>query len=100
SPVVPYPPLWVLYHFVTRDTIAGGVLGEDQRISRADALRILTINNAYLTFEERVKGSIEPGKLGDLVVLPADILTCPPKEIERMRITLTMVGGRIVYDAR
>jgi len=97
SPVVPYPPLWVLYHFVTRDTISGGVLGADQKISRKDALRVMTINNAYLTFEERVKGSIEPGKLADLVVLPEDILTCPEKHLERMQVELTMVAGKIVY---
>ena len=44
--VVPYPPLWVIYHFVTRDTISGGVLGADQKISRQEALRMATINNA------------------------------------------------------
>jgi predicted amidohydrolase YtcJ len=97
SAVVPYPPLWVIYHFVTRDTISGGVLGADQKISRQDALRLETINNAFLTFEERLKGSIEAGKLADLVVLPEDILTCPEKHIEQMRIVLTMVGGKIVY---
>ena len=57
SAVVPYPPLWVIYHFVTRDTISGGVLGADQKISRKEALQVETINNAYLTFEERIKGS-------------------------------------------
>jgi predicted amidohydrolase YtcJ len=98
SAVVPYPPLWVIYHFVTRDTISGGVLGADQKISRQEALQVETINNAYLTFEERVKGSIEPGKLADLVVLPEDILTCPAKKIERMAVTTTMVGGKIVYQ--
>src|SRR5262249_37081207 len=72
--VVPYPPLWVIYHFVTRNTISGGTVGPDQRITRREALRVATINNAYLTFEERTKGSIEPGKLADLVVLPEDIL--------------------------
>jgi predicted amidohydrolase YtcJ len=97
SAVVPYPPLWVIYHFVTRDTISGGVLGADQRISRQDALRLETINNAFLTFEERLKGSIEAGKLADLVVLPEDILTCPEKHIEQMRVVMTMVGGKIVY---
>jgi predicted amidohydrolase YtcJ len=100
SAVVPYPPLWVLYHFVTRDTISGGVLGADQRISRQEALRVATINNAYLTFEEQTKGSIEPGKLADLVVLPEDILTCPEKHIEQMRVALTMVGGHAVYETR
>ena len=95
SAVVPYPPLWVLYHFVTRDTISGGVLGADQKITRREALQVETINNAYLTFEERIKGSIEPGKLADLVVLPEDILTCPEKNIERMHVSMTMVGGDV-----
>jgi hypothetical protein len=100
SAVVPYPPLWVIYHFVTRDTISGGVLGPDQKISRQEALRVETINNAYLTFEEAIKGSIEPGKLADLVVLPQDILTCPDKQIEQMAVSMTMVGGRVVYQRR
>ena len=98
--VVPYPPLWVIYHFVTRDTISGGVLGRDQRITRREALQLETINNAYLTFEERIKGSIEPGKFADLVVLPEDILTCPDKHIEQMQVDMTIVGGDIVYRRR
>ena len=97
SAVVPYPPLWVLYHFISRDTISGGVLGADQKISRREALQVETINNAYLTFEELTKGSIEPGKFADLVVLPEDILTVPAKRIEQMHVTMTMVGGTIVY---
>jgi predicted amidohydrolase YtcJ len=97
SAVVPYPPLWVMYHFVTRDTISGGVLGADQQITRREALQVETINNAYLTFEERIKGSIEAGKLADLVVLPEDILTCPDKHIEQMQVLMTMVGGKMVF---
>jgi predicted amidohydrolase YtcJ len=97
SAVVPYPPLWVIYHFVTRDTISGGVLGADQKITRKEALQVETINNAYMTFEEKIKGSIEPGKLADLVVLPEDILTVPEKHIEQMHVAMTMVGGTMVY---
>jgi predicted amidohydrolase YtcJ len=97
SAVVPYPPLWVIYHFVTRDTISGGVLGADQKITRKEALQVETINNAYMTFEETIKGSIEPGKLADLVVLPEDILTVPEKHIEQMHVAMTMVGGAVVY---
>ena len=97
SAVVPYPPLWVLYHFISRDTISGGVLGADQKISRREALQVETINNAYLTFEELTKGSIELGKFADLVVLPEDILTVPSKHIEQMHVTMTMVGGTVVY---
>jgi len=98
SAVVPYPPLWVFYHFVTRDTISGGVLGADQKITRQEALRLETINNAYLTFEEKIKGSIEPGKLADFIVLPLDIMTVPAKQIEQMNVLMTVVGGKVVYQ--
>jgi hypothetical protein len=98
SSVVPYPPLWVFYHFVTRDTITGGVLGADQKITRQEALKVETINNAYLTFDEKIKGSIETGKLADLVVLPEDIMTTPAKNIESMKVLMTIVGGTIVYQ--
>jgi predicted amidohydrolase YtcJ len=97
TPVVPYPPLWVLYHFVTRDTISAGVMGQDQKVSREEALRAMTVGGAELTFEEDLKGTLEPGKLADLVVLEEDILTCEPERIRDMEISLTMVGGEIVF---
>jgi hypothetical protein len=96
APVVPYPPLWTLYHFVTRDTITGGVLGPDQRVSRQQALRMATINNAWLTMEERTKGSIEPGKLADLVILNEDPLTCPEPRLRDAKVLATLVGGKVV----
>jgi predicted amidohydrolase YtcJ len=97
SSVVPYSPLWVIYHFVTRDTISGGAMGVDQKISREDALRMVTRNHWYLTFEENTKGIIAPGRFADMVVLPEDIMTVPAKRIEQMRVMMTMVGGRVVY---
>jgi predicted amidohydrolase YtcJ len=97
SPVIPYNPFWAMYHFITRDTISDGVYGAAQRITREDALRVYTINNARLTFEENLKGSIEAGKLADLVVLAADYLTIPEKQIESLKPVATMVGGRFVY---
>jgi predicted amidohydrolase YtcJ len=97
SSVVPYSPLWVIYHFVTRDTISGGPMGVDQKISREDALRMVTRNHWYLTFEENTKGTIAPGRLADIVVLPEDIMTVPAKRIEQMRVMMTMVGGKVVY---
>jgi predicted amidohydrolase YtcJ len=83
---------------VTRDTITGGVLGADQKISREDALKLLTINNAWLTFDEHTKGSIEVGKLADLVLLPEDLMTVDAKRIEQMPVLMTMVGGKVVYQ--
>jgi predicted amidohydrolase YtcJ len=97
APVVPYPPLWTIYHFVTRDTISGGVLGAEQKITRQQALGLSTINNAYLTFDEKTKGSIEPSKLADFVVLDEDILTVPAKRIEQMKVLMTVVGGKVVF---
>ncbi len=69
NPFVPF------YLYVTRKTKDGKVVGLKEKISREEALRVSTINNAYLTFEEKVKGSIEPGKLADFVILNQDIMT-------------------------
>jgi predicted amidohydrolase YtcJ len=96
APVVPYPPLWTIYHFVTRDTITGGVLGPDQRVTRQQALRMATINNAWLNMEERTKGSIEPGKFADLVMLNQDPLTCSDTQLRDAKVLMTMVGGKVV----
>jgi len=99
SPVIPYNPFWAMYHFVTRNTISDGVYGASQRITREEALRIYTINNARLTFEEGIKGSIEPGKLADLVVLSADFLTVAEGAIPSIKPLATMVGGKFVHVA-
>jgi predicted amidohydrolase YtcJ len=96
APVVPYPPLWTIYHFITRDTITGGVLGADQRVTRQQALRMATINNAWLNMEERTKGSIEPGKFADLVILNEDPLTCPEPRLRDAKVLATLVGGKVV----
>ncbi|MFM8534535.1 MAG: amidohydrolase [Acidimicrobiia bacterium] len=96
APVVPYSPLWTIYHFVTRDTISGGVMGADQRVSRQQALRMATINNAWLMMEERTKGSIEPRKYADLVILNEDPLTCPEPRLRDAKVLATIVGGRVV----
>jgi hypothetical protein len=97
--VVPYPPFWTLYHFITRDTISGGVMGADQRITREEALHAATMGNAYLRFEEQTTGSIESGKVADLLVLADDFLTVPEKGIESMRVAMTLVAGRVVHRA-
>ena len=99
APVVPYPPLWTLYHFITRDTITGGVLGADQRVTRQQALRMATINNAWLNMEERTKGSIEPNKFADLIVLNEDPLTCPEPRLRDAKVLATIVAGKVVSGA-
>ena len=97
SGVVPYPPLQALYYFVTRTTMHGRILGAEQKVTRHEALRMATWNNAYLTFEEEIKGSIEPGKLADFVVLADDIMTVPDEQIDDIAVLMTVVGGAVVY---
>jgi hypothetical protein len=97
-PINPLHAFWVAV--VRKERVTGKIIGPGQKISREEALRALTINGAYLTFEEDVKGSIEPGKLADLVVLSEDILTCPDQEIEDIEVLSTMVGGKTVYRKR
>lgn len=93
----PYHPFFGMWMAVTRKTIDGTILNPEQRISRGEALRMWTLNGAYLTFEEKVKGSIEPGKLADMIVATKDYLTCPEDEIKDIEVSLTVVGGKVVY---
>jgi hypothetical protein len=98
SPVVPVNPFWVIYHFLTRDTMQDGVYGENERVtSRVDLLRMITINYAKMTGEADIKGSIEPGKLADFAVLSEDILTAQERNIPNMKALATYVGGKEVY---
>lgn len=90
-------PLYQIYGSVTRKTQWGGVLGAEQAISREDAIRSVTINGAYTSFEEDVKGSIEPGKYADFVVLSDDVLTVPADSIKDIRVLTTVLGGKAVH---
>lgn len=95
----PYNPFTAMWSVVTRRSESGSVFNPEQAISREDALRMYTINNAYASFEEKQKGSIEAGKFADLVVLSADLMTCAVDSIKVIKPILTMVDGKIVYDA-
>ncbi|SPC20461.1 amidohydrolase [Cupriavidus taiwanensis] len=94
---MPVNPFWAMYHFITRDTITDGVYGPDERVGRADVLRMFTINYADLNGEADTKGSIEKGKLADFVVLSGDYLTVPEVDIQNLQAIATYVGGRQVY---
>ena len=93
----PYSPWLALYSMVTRKTERGTVIVPEEALSREQALRCYTINNAYASFEEDMKGSIEPGKLADLIVIDRDYLACPEEEIQDIEVVRTVVGGRTVY---
>jgi predicted amidohydrolase YtcJ len=93
-----YLPFTTLYFAVT-GKMAGGTKVIRQTISREDALIAHTRKNAFLVFHEDDLGAIQPGKLADLVVLDRDYLTIPADQIKDIKPVMTMVGGRIVYDA-
>lgn len=95
--LLPPNPFWSIYFWVTRDSRLSGALGPEQRLTREEALRMLTINNAYITMEEHGKGSLEPGKLADLVILSDDVLRVPEARLRDIAPLVTMVGGRVVY---
>jgi predicted amidohydrolase YtcJ len=92
-------PMVAFYFYVTRKTARGTIAGASQKISREEALRLATVNNAYMTFEEDAKGSVEPGKLADFLILSADILTIPDDEILSLHPLATYVGGEKVYSS-
>jgi predicted amidohydrolase YtcJ len=96
----PWDPWLGIYVAVTRQTEGAGVLNPDQCLSRLEALRFYTINNATLHGEDREKGTIEPGKLADMILVTPDPLTCPEEELRRVRVLRTIVGGRTVVPGR
>jgi predicted amidohydrolase YtcJ len=94
----PFNPFLAMYVAVTRQTESGQVFGPEQRISREQALRMTTIDAAWLSFDERKKGSIEVGKLGDFALLSDDLLTCETERIKDIQALMTVVGGKVVHD--
>jgi predicted amidohydrolase YtcJ len=98
NPYNPFLAMWVTLARQPRRT--DRPLHPEQSITREQALRLYTINNAWLTFEEREKGSLEVGKLADFVVLQTDILECPVDDVKGIQVDLTYLGGRQVYTAK
>jgi predicted amidohydrolase YtcJ len=95
----PYDPLLAMQATITRKTYGGQVINPGARISREQALRLTTINPAYLGFYETKKGSLEVGKLADVVILTGDFLTVPEDQIKDLQSFVTVVDGKVVYEA-
>jgi predicted amidohydrolase YtcJ len=94
----PYSPWLGIWTAVCRLPRGGdGPLWPDERLSRPQAIRLYTSQAAYLTFEEKEKGSLEPGKLADFVVIDRDILACPEGDIKDPQVLSTWLGGRQVF---
>jgi predicted amidohydrolase YtcJ len=83
---------------VTRKTRSGLVIGSEEAINTVEAVRVYTYNGAYLEKEENRKGSIESGKLADLVLLDRDLLTVPSEEIKDIKGLKTIVNGEVVFS--
>ncbi len=99
SDILPIGPLVGLYAAVTRKEMSGKTYApEDEAISMSDAITAYTRNAAYLTWEEDLKGTIEPGKLADLVVLSEDLLAIDPDRTMEVEVDFTILDGRVVYE--
>lgn len=99
SDILPIGPLVGLYAAVTRKGMSGRVFAADEAISIEEAVRGYTLGGAHMIFEEDEKGSIEPGKFADMIVLSEDILTIDPERIMDIQIEQTFVNGELVYSA-
>ncbi|MDQ6759541.1 MAG: amidohydrolase [Acidobacteriota bacterium] len=95
----PYNPFLNMWVAVSRKTWQGDVLHGEQRITRAEALKMHTIWAAYLQSQENAKGSLERGKLADMTVIDRDYLSCPEDQIKDITPMMTIVGGKIAYRA-
>ena len=96
--VNPYNPFLGMWVTITRRALDyNGQLHLEQALTRMEAIRFYTMNNAYLLFQEKETGSLEAGKLADFVILDRDILSCPENEIKETKVIRTYLNGRIVY---
>lgn len=98
NPYNPFYGMWVT--LVRQPRWTDQPLHSEERISREQAIRLYTINNAFLMFAEKDKGSLEAGKLADFIVLKQDILTCPVDQVKSVQVAQTYVGGKQVYEAK
>jgi len=94
----PFNPLLTIYTATTRRTESGNIVSGGETVSREDALRMMTRDAARFSFDEKNRGSIEPGKVGDFVVLDENPLTCDADRLRSIRPDLTVVGGRVAFE--
>lgn len=96
----PYNPFFGMWIALTRQPRwTDKALHPEQRITREQAIRLYSVNNAYILLQEKEKGSLETGKLADLIVLDRDILTCPIEQVKDIQVEQTYLGGKLVYEA-
>jgi predicted amidohydrolase YtcJ len=100
APVEDVDPIKCFYAAVTRKLSNGETFYPNQKMTRMEALKSYTINGAYASFEENIKGTLKPGKLADIVVLSKNLLTCTEEEILNTKVLYTVVGGKILYKSK
>ena len=98
SDILPIGPMVGIYAAVTRKGMSGEVFGEDEALTVMEALRGYTLYGAWLSFEEDRKGSIESGKLADMIVLDQNIFEIDPDNIMDIKVEQTWLGGKLVYE--
>lgn len=98
SDILPIGPMVGLYAAVTRKGVSGAVYAPEEALTMEEAIIGYTRNGAYVTFEEDIKGTIEPGMLADMVVLSDDLLTIDPERIMDVQVETTILGGRVVFE--
>jgi predicted amidohydrolase YtcJ len=97
-PITYYSPFTQMYAAVTRKTDSGQIVGSEEAISVMDIIRVYTYNGAYLSKDEDRLGSIEPGKLADMIVIDRDITSLPPEELLKTQVLTTIVDGEVVFQ--
>jgi predicted amidohydrolase YtcJ len=100
-PVAPLDPVMGIYAAATRRTLDGtnpNGWSPEQRINVTQAVHAYTMGSAYAEHQEKIKGSIEPGKLADLVALSDDIFTIPPAAVDKVKVDLTIFDGKVIYQ--
>ena len=98
APITVPNPMNSLFGALNRmDQKTGDTVGEMQKVDVLQAVRMFTYNGAYASFEENVKGSLEPGKLADVVILDQDLLTWPAEQVRDVQVCYTLIGGEVVY---
>jgi hypothetical protein len=102
-PVEPINPIASFYASVTRKTLQGqpeGGYEPEEKMTREQALKSYTLDAAYGAFEENIKGSIATGKLADFTIFSKDIMTVPDSELLTAEVTMTIVGGKVLFEKK
>jgi len=98
SPIVPNSPMMGIYGAVTRLTSAGQELNPAEKLTAAEVIKMYTLNAAYASHEENIKGSISPGKLADMVLLSGNPTKVSAEEIKDIKVQMTVIGGKVVWE--